>query len=110
MATADAFHAQPKSFEYTPFLYGADHIMRAGWLVAALGTQHWGDAPLVDAYREDEYPLEKTLYHERCLVSDRLYLAVFFEEEGAFFTGWPYDGEYIFLVVKKIGKQTVLYA
>ena len=54
VTAADAFHAQPKPFEYAPLLYGAYHIVRAGRLVAALGAEHWGDAPLVDSYRKDE--------------------------------------------------------
>lgn len=54
VTAADAFHAQPKPFEYAPLLYGAHHVVRAGRLVAALGAEHWGDAPLVDSYRKDE--------------------------------------------------------
>lgn len=54
VTAADAFHAQPKPFEYAPLLYGAHHVVRAGGLVAALGAEHWGDTPLVDSNRKDE--------------------------------------------------------
>jgi len=55
MATTYPFGAQPDTFKGAPFVYGLDHILAAGGLIAAIGTKQWRQKPLIYFDRKNKY-------------------------------------------------------
>lgn len=59
VTTANSLRTEPHAFEYAPFLYGFDGVLRTGGGVAAMRTKERGNTQLVESYRQYEQLLKQ---------------------------------------------------
>ena len=74
---ADAFQAHPGAAQHTPFLYGLDHVMRAGGLIATGGAEQGRKRPLVQSDGQDKEFFEQLVHFSVILYATQFDSGIF---------------------------------